>query len=127
MSVVGKFFVSEIVTHEGSPTADRVKLGAVCRGAQNAKWASATPWGTIEMGVLNDAATGYFEKGAEYEVTFTRVAKPEPHDGHEPQPEYTGWMDRSKPANMCGFCGMYATTAEDGSLDWSAHQEHYGA
>lgn len=121
MSVQAKFYVAEIVRHEGAPTADRIKMGAVCRGAENKGWASATPWGSIEMGVLNDRATDYFEEGQEYLVTFTKSPKPAPGDGHEPQPV------ESYGSTMCAFCGVHAVKAADGELDWSGHVEHYGA
>lgn len=127
MAVVAKFFVSEIVRHDGRPTADRVSLGAVCRGAQNAKWASSTPNGRIELSILNDAATEYFTEGEEYEVVFTHAPKPQRGDGHAPVPDWSPWQDRSFPPTQCGICGMYAEPNEDGSLDWTQHQATYGA
>lgn len=120
MTVVAKFYVSKLVRHEGAPTADRIELGAVCRGAENKLWASATPWGHIEMGSLNDKATDEFEEGAEYEVTFRRVEKPKPGDGHAPE-LYSGGRE-------CGRCGMYPDRDfETGKDDWSKHEELYGA
>jgi hypothetical protein len=129
MTVVGKFFVSEIVRHDGAPTADRVKLGAVCRGRENRQWASATPWGTIEMGILNDAATEQFEQGAEYLVTFQKVPKPAPHDGHEPIPAPGFGHVTVEEAQyvMCEFCGVNAKKDPDtGALDWSDHEKAFG-
>lgn len=121
MTVVAKFYVSKLTRHEGAPTADKIELGAVCRGAENKLWASATPWGRIEMGTLNDAATDYFEEGAEYEVSFRRVEKPQPGDGHAPE-MYSG-------GNECGRCGMYPGLNEETKQydDWSKHVEVYGA
>lgn len=121
MSVIAKFFVQELDRHEDSPTASRIKMGAVCRGQANKAWASATPGGSVELFTLNEAATDYFEKGAEYEVTFVRVEPPKPGDGHAPQ-IFQG-------ANECGRCGMYPGRNEETGQydDWSAHTELYGA
>ena len=130
MTVVAKFFVSEVVQHEDAPTADRIKMGVVCRGRENRQWAQATPGGTIEMFVLNDAATAQFEKGSEYLVTFEKVPKPELGDGHEPIPAPTFGQEQDVAKAQyvcCEFCGVMAERAEDGTLDWSKHEEHYGA
>lgn len=81
MSVRAKFFVSKLDNPEGA-TAAQVGLMAVCRGVENAMWAQATPAGSITMHVKNDPAFEQFEMGAEYEVTFVKVAKPMPGDGH---------------------------------------------
>jgi hypothetical protein len=128
MAVIGKFFVQEIVHHEGQPTADRVKLGAVCRGPQNRQWSAATPWGQIEMGVLNDAATAYFEQGEEYEVTFRHVPKPTPGDGHEPIPSFAPW-DHEQKHPECEFCGMALYSGGEGATAYDGmvkHDELYG-
>ena len=121
MSVIAKFYVSKLTRHEGAPTADKIELGAVCRGAENKLWASATPSGSIVMFCLNDAATDQFEEGAEYEVTFRRVEKPKPGDGHAPE-LYSGGRE-------CGRCGMYPGRDEGTGEydDWSKHAEVYGA
>lgn len=81
MSVKAKFFVSNLVNPDGA-TAAQVGLTAVCRGIENAMWAQATPSGSITMYVKNDPAFEQFERGGEYEVTFRKVPKPEPGDGH---------------------------------------------
>lgn len=81
MSVRAKFYVSKVETFENS-TASQIYLNAVCRGVENAMWAQATPAGSIQMSVKNDLATEQFVQGEEYEVTFRRVAKPAPGDGH---------------------------------------------
>ena len=120
MSVIAKFYVTKVDRHEGAPTASGVHLGAVCRGKENAGWASATPSGSINLGILNDKATDYFEEGAEYLVTFEKVAKPTPGDGHAPV------LAETQGSVMCQFCGMYAVGGPDG-LDWSAHERVYGA
>lgn len=129
MAVQAKFFVSVVERNANSPTASRVKLGAVCRGRENREWAQATPFGSIEMGILNEAATAYFEQGQEYLVTFTKVAKPMPGDGHKAIPAKESADAQGKPLghNMCEFCGGYAAiNPEDGSLDWTAHDSTYG-
>lgn len=82
MTVRAKFFVSSTTPAAGA-TAAVVTLGAVCRGVENAMWSQATPSGQITMTVKNDPAFEQFEQGEEYEVTFRKVAKPEPGDGHQ--------------------------------------------
>lgn len=101
MSVRAKFYVSNLENPEGAAAA-QVQLHAVCRGVENAMWAQATPAGSITMHVKNDPAFEQFEKGAEYEVTFRKVAKPAPGDGHAIVPA----------ANMhggvvCEVCGAH--------------------
>lgn len=125
MAVIGKFYVSNIEPNEYVEGAAVVRLGAVCRGSQNKSWAAATPSGHIEMTILNSKATEQFVLHDEYEVVFRRVAKPEPGDGHEPQPDYPPY-DTEKKYPQCGFCGVYPVHQEDGSLDWSSHEELYG-
>ncbi len=77
-----KFYVGKVDRPEGA-TAAAVGLNAVCRGVENAMWAQATPAGSIQMHIKNDAATDQFEVGQEYEVTFRRVEKPAAGDGHQ--------------------------------------------
>lgn len=81
MIIRAKFYVSNLVAGEGS-TASQVSMHPVCRGVENSLWAQATPSGSIMMNVKNDGAFEQFEQGAEYEVTFRKVAKPTPGDGH---------------------------------------------
>ena len=76
-----KFYVGKLDNPDGA-TAAQVGLNAVCRGVENSLWAQATPCGSITMSVKNDAAFEQFEMGAEYEVTFRKVAKPALGDGH---------------------------------------------
>lgn len=70
--VRAKFFVQEITQaiHGG-----KVKLGAVCRGEDNKQWASATPWGSIEMGISNESALAQFVPGDEVYVDFSPAPK----------------------------------------------------
>ena len=129
MAVIGKFYVQTVERNEDTPTASRVQLGAVCRGPQNRQWCSATPWGSIEMGVLNEAATKYFIEGEEYEVTFRHVAKPQPGDGHEPIPSYSPW-DHEKKHPECEFCGISLRVSGEGDFAYdgmATHAEMYGA
>lgn len=72
MSVRAKFYVAEI-TH--TPSGGRVKMHAVCRGEDNKMWSAATPTGTIEMGILNEAALNQFVPGEEYFLDFTPAPK----------------------------------------------------
>lgn len=129
MSVIARFFVSSVTPPpEGSSAGTQVYLGAVCRGAANSEWASATPAGSIQMTIRNDRASEQFEVGKEYEVVFREVEKPVQGDGHSVQafqPSYTKtWT--------CGVCGFYAEGQEYGvevtdpsTLDWSKHDEHF--
>ena len=127
MSVQAKFYVGEVQHYPNTPTAAKVRMGAVCRGKENRQWAQATPSGTIELSILNDAATAYFEQGQEYLVVFTKVAKPAAGDGHAPIPVKEATDAQGKPIGniMCEFCGGYALPGPDGP-DWSAHAEHFG-
>lgn len=123
MSVVAKFYVSKVDRVEGSSTATQVQLGAVCRGIENAIWSQATPSGSITMGILNEAATEYFEAGAEYLVTFHRVTKPAPHDGHP-----LAIVTTKNGAMLCETCGHYPTWPDgfpNGAPDWSHHDVLY--
>lgn len=123
--VVAKFYVRKVTpTPEGSSTAAQIEMGAVCRGIENAVWSQATPGGSISMNVLNAAATPYFEEGAEYLVTFERVAKPEPHDGHKlivVQDKHGAFL-----CETCGFFPIWPDGFKQGVADWSKHDEIYG-
>lgn len=101
MLVVGKFYVGNIKPRDGA-TAAQIQLYAVCRGVENSSWAAATPTGSIQMAILNDAAAEQFEQGCEYEVTFRKVAKPMPGDGHQVSPVKT-----KHDYVICGTCGAY--------------------
>lgn len=41
------------------------------RDAENARFTTATPWGTIELGIDNPAALAQFAPGTHYYVDFT--------------------------------------------------------
>ena len=130
MSVVAKFYVSNVDVTEGSSTASKIDLSPVCRGVENAGWSSATPGGSMTLWSLNDDATEYFEKGVEYEIHFLRVEKPAPGDGHNARPIKTKYG-----SYCCMTCGGYPAikegvryddaTLED--LDWTKHVEIYSA
>lgn len=124
MSVVARFYVQSVEAPEGSPAAT-VTLGAVCRGAHNKVWASATPSGQIRMTIRNDQATAQFEQGKEYEVLFREITPPRPGDGHAPQPYRTDW------GVFCAECGGYpqngSKDVSDDELDWTAHHEMFGS
>ena len=67
MSVVAKFQVMNI-------NDSVVEMEAVTRDSENKDWSQWTPWGSIKMGITNEAALEQFEVGGEYEITFTRSA-----------------------------------------------------
>lgn len=129
MSVVARFFVSNVVPPaEGTSQGTQVSFGAVCRGAANSQWASATPGGSIQMTIRNDLASQQFERGKEYEVTFREVTPPKQGDGHSVQAhkQYGTWT--------CGVCGLYpqgqtygsgAPVEDPATLDWSNHDQHF--
>jgi hypothetical protein len=55
--------------------AEQVKLSAVYSDGdpENNQFNEATPWGTLEMGVDNPAAKGFFKPGESYYLDFTPV------------------------------------------------------
>lgn len=131
MPVKAKFYVGKIDARDGA-TGATVHLGAVCRGIENSSWAAATPSGSIQMTILNDLATEYFEQGAEYEVTFVKAAKPMPGDGHQVDP-----VKAKHGYTICGTCGAYPLVhvgagekIDDPSTwgpdAWKAHDEMFG-
>lgn len=124
MSVVSKFFVKKVIpSPEDSSRAAQVELGAVCRGIENALWSQYTPGGNISLVVLNESATAYFEEGAEYLVTFTRVAKPAPGDGHP-----LVIVQDKHGAFLCETCGLFPTWPDgfkQGAPDFSQHDTLY--
>lgn len=127
MGVIARFFVQHIeLPPEGSSQGTVVNLSAVCRGAANSEWASATPAGNVRMVIRNDLASQQFERGKEYEVTFHEVESPKAGDGHSVQAvqlyEGTFWS--------CGVCGIYPQGQTKGgmdpaTLDWSQHDQHF--
>jgi hypothetical protein len=105
-----------------------VWLSPVCRGIENREWASATPGGSMQMYISNEAALGQFEVGQEWVGLLDLSPKPALGDGHpvdhyEDHPAY----DPSKTIHLCRTCGSYAALNEDGSPDWSMHDEHWGS
>jgi hypothetical protein len=132
MSVIAKFYVSSVTPPaENTSGGTVVHLGAVCRGAANSTWASATPAGSIQMTIRNDAASEQFVMGDEYEVIFRKVDKPVQGDGHSVQAAHPTWAPESW---VCGVCGqypdgqVYGVVVEDpATLDWSKHDEHFGS
>jgi hypothetical protein len=137
MTVRAKFYVSDLQNPEGA-TAAQVSLNAVCRGVENAIWSQATPSGSITMYVKNDPAFEQFEKGAEYEVTFRKVPKPTPGDGHQikPTPNMHGWVVcETCGQNLCvtaeqsaqaGVSQVYAEGGEKHLQNIALHDEVYG-
>jgi hypothetical protein len=127
MSVRAKFFCQNITRSHPEAPAATITMGAVCRGAANAEWASATPSGSLQMTVRNDLATAQFEIGKEYYLTFEAAeAKPESGDGHPYTPATTSWG-----MNCCGVCGAVGSwLAEQGKYEWdeaaqAKHDELY--
>lgn len=101
--VRAKFYVYDVdpsVEDQPDALSRQVKFGAVCRGVENALWASATPGANLIMTIRNDAAVQQFVKGEEYEVLFTHAPKPAPGDGHAVKlaTNSSGWY-------VCERCG----------------------
>lgn len=124
MSVSSKWYVTHI---EGNT----VSFTPVCRGVENREWAQATPGGSMQMLIQNDAAREQFALYEEYEVVFTRSPKPAPNDGHAVEVvEQVAWnpatRENDKTYFVCGRCGSYASLNEDGGPDWSKHEELFG-
>lgn len=108
MSVKAKFYVTGA---EHAPGADpehmqgSVKLQAVCRGASNAQWASATPSGSLQMYINNPPAFRWFHDRIGKEISLTledALTDPATHEFVEPDPiaKQSSWM-----ADTCGECG----------------------
>lgn len=72
MGVRAKFWITEVTR---TTSGGRVKLNAVCRGEDNKAWSAATPTGVLEMGILNEAALGFFEPGDEVFIDITKAPK----------------------------------------------------
>lgn len=123
MSVSSKWFVSRI---EGQT----VHLYPVCRGIENREWASATPGGQMSMSITNAAALEQFVVGQEYEAIFRHVPKPAAGDGHQVQQlkmtSFAG-TPAEKTVYVCGVCSQYARLNEDGTPNWTAHDEMFAS
>lgn len=123
MSVSSKWYVTKV---EGQS----VTLSPVCRGVENRDWASATPAGSMQMFITNEAALAQFVEGEEYLTRFDFSPKPKPGDGH-PVDVVTqaGWNPQTgqndKTYYVCGTCGSYASLNEDGTPNWSKHEEMF--
>lgn len=110
MSVKAKFFIQSAEHTIGSdPTFmnGNVKMGAVCRGAANAAWSSATPSGQFQMYVSNPSAFKWFHDRIGKEVSISIVeayTDPETHPFVEPDPiaKDSSWMK-----DTCGDCGLH--------------------
>lgn len=129
MAVSSKWYVTKPV--EGQ-LPQEVRMHPVVRGVENRAWASATPAGSLSMSVANAAALEFFVPGEEYEAVFVHRPKPAPGDGHPVDVvEQKGWNMKTgqndKTYWVCGTCGSYASLAEDGTPDWSRHEEMFGA
>ena len=60
MSVLARFYVSEVTRRSYDPQAASVTLQAVARGPENKEWASATPTGQITLTIKNSPAAEFF-------------------------------------------------------------------
>ena len=70
MSVRAKFKVVSITEQEGG--AKSVKLTPVAGGSpENAEFFKWTPYGSIEIGTLNEKASEQFKPGLQFYVDFT--------------------------------------------------------
>lgn len=91
-SVIAKFRCNQVTkfpverTGQYAQTAhDKIQLGAVYESQdaerdennpnakENAIFGKATPHGSLEMTIKNKPAADFFEPGAEYYITFTKV------------------------------------------------------
>lgn len=72
MSVVAKFYVNKVTKHAGNGGCVEVHLLPVTRGDENKGWSKWTPSGEIRIGILNEAASAWYEDrlGKEILVTF---------------------------------------------------------
>lgn len=73
--VRGKFTLQSITHHSWSPTAQTFKFMAVYDTAteENARFAKATPNGSLEMTVDNPPAQAFFEIGKNYYLDFSKA------------------------------------------------------
>ena len=125
MAVSSKWYVTNV-------DGQSVTLQPVCRGIENREWASATPGGSMTMYISNPAALTQFVKGQEYTALFEHAPKPAPGDGHPVEVvEQVGWNPKTgandRTYYVCGTCGSYASMSEDGTPDWSKHEELFGS
>lgn len=78
MSVVARFYVSEITRRAYDPGAVQVTMQAVGRGEENKAWASATPSGQVTMAIKNGDAAAFFGDRLGKDVTIKFEAADEP-------------------------------------------------
>jgi hypothetical protein len=71
MAVRAKFKVDSVTNNEHGGS---VKLTPVTTGgAENESFFKWTPWGSIEMGTVNEEALKQFTPGAEFYIDFTKA------------------------------------------------------
>ncbi len=71
MSVRAKFRVESVTKFENG---NSVKLTPVTSGSEeNESFFHYTPFGTIEIGTINEGAASQFTPGAEFYVDFTKA------------------------------------------------------
>lgn len=82
MSVLARFYVSEVTRRSYDPEAATVTLQAVGRGPENKEWATATPSGQITLTIKNSPAAAFFgdRLGKDVTVTF------DPHEDEAQRP-----------------------------------------
>ena len=70
MAVQARFFVAEVSkVPAGSEIHGKVRLTASTKGPNN--WSKWTPYGTLEMGTLNDEAMRWFDEHLGQDVALT--------------------------------------------------------
>lgn len=67
MAVIARFYVRSV---ELLGWATIIKMSAVTKGQENHEFFSATPSGSIEMTIKNEAAAARFKPGQEVDVSF---------------------------------------------------------
>jgi hypothetical protein len=103
-----KFFISNVgvstLDEHGKPKHGNVSLRAVCRGAVNKRWSSATPSGTFEM-TLNGSAVQWFMERAGKEVAITLEDASSDPMTHAFVPLEQEIQAASYPDATCAECG----------------------
>jgi hypothetical protein len=76
-SILAKFTCSFIQENEGSKTAHLYAVYS--EDGENKDFAKATPGGNLSINIDNEtAASGFFEQGKDYYLTFTETNPPTP-------------------------------------------------
>lgn len=82
MSVRAKFFIAEVTstTYGKTEPINKVVLRAATSAGGNEEWSKATPVGTIEMTITNDAAFDQFKGhvGEDVDILFEFAAETPP-------------------------------------------------